>query len=50
MEDCALLVKGVGYDTSVFFSLILRWKFLAVAEKWLTMHGRASSVWVRRAQ
>ena len=41
-------VGGGWYNTSVFFRLMVRPKFLAATEKRLTMCCKASSVWVRR--
>ena len=41
---------GAWYNTSVFFRLMVRQKFLAASEKWLTMCCKASSVWARRVQ
>ena len=43
-------VEGGWYNTSVFFRLMVRLKFLVASEKWLTMCFRAFSVWMRRVQ
>ena len=40
----------VWYNSSVFFRLMVRPKFLAASKKQLTMCCMASSMWVRRAQ
>ena len=39
----------VWYNSSVFFRLMVRPKFLAASEKRLMMCFKASSVWARRA-
>ena len=42
--------RGGWCNIFVFFRLMVRPKFLAASEKWLTMYCRASSMWTKRAQ